>query len=106
MDFVADELADGRRIRMLTAVDLFTRECLEIKIGKALRAENVVQVLNRLKYEQVCRRESIATTSAMHCSISPFIVPGLPEPTGDRHLLALRSRREGRPREWGRRLDV
>ena len=27
MDFVADELADGRRFRTLTVIDLFTREC-------------------------------------------------------------------------------
>src|ERR1035437_9189302 len=28
MDFVADELADGRRFRTLTVIDLFTRACL------------------------------------------------------------------------------
>ena len=27
-DFVADALFDGRKLRMLTVVDLFTRECL------------------------------------------------------------------------------
>jgi putative transposase len=30
MDFVADQLADGRKIRTLTIVDLYTRECLDI----------------------------------------------------------------------------
>ena len=29
MDFVADQLADGRRFRSLTVVDIYTRECLE-----------------------------------------------------------------------------
>ena len=28
LDFVADQLADGRRIRALTVVDVFTREGL------------------------------------------------------------------------------
>lgn len=52
MDFVADELADGRRFRALTVVDVYTRECLDIAIGPSLRAEHVVQVLNRLIYER------------------------------------------------------
>ena len=30
MDFVSDELFDGRQIRMLTIVDHFTRESLAI----------------------------------------------------------------------------
>ena len=52
MDFVADELADGRRFRALAVVDVYTRECLDIAIGRSLWAEHVVQVLNRLKYER------------------------------------------------------
>ncbi len=52
MDFVADQLADGRRIRKLTIVDLFTRECLGIEVGFSLRAEGVVTALNHLKYDR------------------------------------------------------
>ena len=52
MDFVADELADHRRFRALTVIDVFTRECLEIEIGQSLRSEDVVRVLERLKYER------------------------------------------------------
>jgi len=33
MDFVADAMADGRRFRGFTVMDLFTRECLAIDIG-------------------------------------------------------------------------
>ena len=44
MDFVADELANGRKIRTLTIVDLFTRECLGIEVGFSMRAEHVVAV--------------------------------------------------------------
>ena len=36
MDFVADELTDGRRFRTLTVLDLFTRECLDIAVGRGL----------------------------------------------------------------------
>jgi putative transposase len=52
MDFVADQLADGRRFRALTVIDLYTRECLAIDIGKQLRAENVVATLERLRFDR------------------------------------------------------
>jgi putative transposase len=34
MDFVADQLADGRRFRALTVFELFTPECLAIDVGQ------------------------------------------------------------------------
>lgn len=37
MDFVADALYDGRRLRTLTIVDNHTRECLAIGVGSGLR---------------------------------------------------------------------
>jgi putative transposase len=46
MDFVADALFDGRKLRMLTVVDLYTRECLAIDVGQSLKGEDVVRVLN------------------------------------------------------------
>jgi putative transposase len=52
MDFVADQLADGRKIRTLTIVDLYTRECLDIDVGFSLRAADVVRVMNILKLER------------------------------------------------------
>jgi putative transposase len=52
MDFVADQLPDGRKIRTLTIVDLFTRECLGIEVGFRLRADHVVAAMNRLKYDR------------------------------------------------------
>jgi putative transposase len=52
MDFVADRLANGRKIRTLTIVDLYTRECLGIEAGFTLRAEDVVTAMNHLKYDR------------------------------------------------------
>ena len=52
MDFVADELTDGRRFRALTMIDLFTRECLEIMAGRHLRGHDVAAVLERLRFER------------------------------------------------------
>jgi putative transposase len=49
MDFVADQLADGRRFRSLTVVDIYTRECLAIRSEPRLKGEDVVRALNRIK---------------------------------------------------------
>jgi len=45
MDFVADELFDGSRIRVLTLVDNHTRESLALKPGQRIRGIDVVEVL-------------------------------------------------------------
>jgi putative transposase len=52
MDFVADELADGRRFRTLTVLDLFTRECLELEVGRSLTGQDVVRTLERLRFDR------------------------------------------------------
>src|SRR5262249_20985925 len=50
MDFVADQLADGRRFRALTVIDLFTRECLAIDVGHGFSGRDVVATLERLRF--------------------------------------------------------
>lgn len=49
MDFVADQLFDGRKFRVLTLVDNFSRECLAIHPGQSLKGTDVVQVLEEIK---------------------------------------------------------
>jgi len=46
MDFVADNLFDGSRIRFLTVVDNFSRKSLAIKAGKSLRGPDVVDQMS------------------------------------------------------------
>jgi putative transposase len=48
MDFVADGLAAGRKLRCLVIVDDCTRECLAIEVDTSLTGRRVVGVLNRL----------------------------------------------------------
>lgn len=48
LDFMSDEFGNGQRFRLLTVVDVFTREALATDIGIRLRGEDVVQTLNRL----------------------------------------------------------
>jgi putative transposase len=52
LDFVADQLQDGRRFRCLTMVDVYTRESPAIEAGQSLKGEDVVRTLNRLKQER------------------------------------------------------
>ena len=53
MDFMAGELFDGRRIRLLTIVDHFTRESLAIVVCQRLGGHEVVKALDRI--EMGCR---------------------------------------------------
>jgi len=49
MDFVVDNLFNGNRIRALTVVDNFSRECLAITVDRALRGSNVVATMEHIK---------------------------------------------------------
>ena len=48
MDFVADGLIGGRRLRCLTIVDDCTRECLAIEVDTSITGQRVQAVLDRL----------------------------------------------------------
>jgi putative transposase len=48
LDFVADTLAAGRRFRILTMVDDFTRECLGLVVDTSLTGLRVVRELDRI----------------------------------------------------------
>lgn len=44
-DFVQDRTRNGRKFRMLTVIDEFTRECLAIKVARRLNSKDVLEVL-------------------------------------------------------------
>jgi putative transposase len=48
MDFMQDTLADGRAVRILTVIDIYTRECLAAVSAGAFRGDDVVRVLSHL----------------------------------------------------------
>ena len=48
LDFVADTLASGRRFRILTLVDDFTRECLGLVVDTSLTGLRVARELDRI----------------------------------------------------------
>jgi putative transposase len=47
-DFVSDRLSNGKKIRMLTVIDEYTRECLTIHVDYQLKSDDVLDVLSTL----------------------------------------------------------
>jgi transposase InsO family protein len=47
-DFVAERLADGRKIRMLTVIDEHSRKCLAIRVEMRLKSDDVLETLSDL----------------------------------------------------------
>ena len=91
MDFVSDALADGRRLRSLTLVDDFTRECPAIAVDRSLPAERVIAVLDGVARERgaypetmVCnngpefRSVALDQWARTHGITLAFIEPGRP----------------------------
>jgi putative transposase len=52
IDFVHDQLSDGRRFRSLTIVDEFTRQCLAITVDHSIGGAGVVRTLEQLLGER------------------------------------------------------
>ena len=51
-DFVFDQTADGRPLKVLPVVDEYTRECLALVVGRALTAADVVRTLAKVVGER------------------------------------------------------
>ena len=47
-DFVADRTHDGRRLKMLTVLDEYSRECLAIVVARRLQSDDVLETLSEL----------------------------------------------------------
>lgn len=94
LDFVMDALGDGRRIRLLTIVDEYTRESLKIVVERSMAGKRVAQELKDLiksrgKPEEILSDNGTEFTS--HAIISwaqeetikwVYIQPGKPMQNG------------------------
>ena len=52
IDFIVDGLASGRMVRILSVVDVYTRECLALEADTSLGSGRVIRVLERLIMER------------------------------------------------------
>lgn len=59
MDFMADSLMNGRKVRLLNVVDDFTRECLATEVDTSLPGARVARVLDQVAFERGAFPEAI-----------------------------------------------
>jgi putative transposase len=52
LDFLPDAMASGRTIRLLSIIDVWTREALALEVDTSLPGSRVVRVLDRLRGER------------------------------------------------------
>ena len=71
MDFMSDELVDGRRIRVLTIVDHFTRESPVLVVDQSIGGHRVIQALGALAL-QGRRPATIAVDNGSDCTSKVF----------------------------------
>jgi putative transposase len=90
MDFMSDELEDGRSLRLLNIVDDFTRECIGIEIDRSLPADRVIDRLEQRAQTRGLPQTIVVdngpefASKALHAwayrrqVVLPFIDPGKP----------------------------
>lgn len=54
LDFVSDVMASGRQLRVLTIVDVHTRQCLALEADTSIGSMRVIRVLEQLIEERGC----------------------------------------------------
>ncbi|MFH1314738.1 MAG: DDE-type integrase/transposase/recombinase [Candidatus Eisenbacteria bacterium] len=93
MDFVHDCLAGGRKLRCLTILDDFTRECLHIEVATSISGERVARVLDYLAWSRGLPEEIVVDNGPEFTSLAMdqwahrngvslhFIDPGKPNQT-------------------------
>jgi putative transposase len=59
LDFVSDATAPGRRLKLLTLVDTFTRESLAVEVDTSIGGERMARVLDRVIGERGAQPEEI-----------------------------------------------
>lgn len=48
LDFVFDQLSDGRRIKLMTVVDEYTRESLGVSVARSIKGKDVIKELEAI----------------------------------------------------------
>jgi putative transposase len=78
MDFMSEQLLDGRRFRSLTLVDNFTRESLAIRVGQRLTGDDVVAVLDAVRKRRRAIPKSLDWWAYFNKVTLDFSRPGKP----------------------------
>jgi putative transposase len=94
LDFVSDQLTDGRRFRILTVIDNYTRECLALVADTSLSGARVARELDAI-IQQRGRPETIVSDNGTELTSNAilawaddaavgwhYIAPGKPQQNG------------------------
>lgn len=90
MDFVSDQLADGRRFRTFNVVDDCSRECLAILVERSISGEYVARVLT-----QIVRRRG--RPQVLVCDNGPEFISQAMELWSEEHSVRLHFIEPGKP---------
>jgi putative transposase len=90
MDFVCDALFDGKRLRTLTVLDNYTRECLSIHADTSVHGEQVVEVLERISSVR-------GMPASIHVDNGPEFISKALDKWAYEHGVALDFSRPGKP---------
>jgi len=113
MDFMHDTLSNGCTVRVLTVLDVYTRECVALQAGRGFRGENVAQTLSDAGAKRAALPEVISVDNGTEFTSKSldhwaywnrvrldFSRPG--KPTDNAHIEAFNSvlRRECLSQHW------
>ena len=92
MDFMHDQLRDGRTIRLLNVIDDFNREGLGIEIDFSLPAERVVRTLEQIIEWRGCPQE-------IRCDNGPEYISARLLSWAEKRNIAIRHIQPGKPQQ-------
>src|SRR5690606_33363554 len=92
MDFMHDQLADGRSFRLLNVIDDFNRERLGIEVDLSLPAERVIRSL-----EQIIKWRG--KPKAIRCDNGPEYISGALQAWAERRGIRLHYIEPGKPQQ-------
>jgi putative transposase len=92
MDFMHDQLADGRCYRLFNVIDDFNREGLGIEVGFSLPAERVIRALDQII-------EWRGQPAAIRCDNGPEYISDLLQKWAEKHGIRLEFIQPGKPQQ-------
>lgn len=90
LDFLQDALASGRTLRVLSIIDVFTREALALEVDTSLPGRRVVRALERLIDERQCPVQLVLDNG-------PELISRAPEEWAHQHAVTLHFIDPGKP---------
>ena len=117
MDFVSDQLANGRRFRVLSVIDDFSREVIGQLVGVSLSGHRVARLLTQLGEERGLPEALVTDNGPQFTGKAmfdwaeengvrqTFIQPGKPTQNAFAESLNGKFRNEGLNQHWFRSLE-